>query len=266
MLASRPAALLLSGPPAPVEIDYLVARLRGQVPGLDPAGQADRLAHLGQVLGAVRAAGQVRLEPAAGPRAQIVFEVVGDQLDGLLADEITTAQQLHRTSLSSFSISCLSRLRPRCSRTRWFPSVRASTAQTSSLLIPSTSRSSTTSRWRAGRSSIQTRTCPASLPASIRRSAASIQCSGGSAQPPSPPNRVGSTAGSGSATGTLRCSLLPVLRARFTRMRNSHVFSDDRPWKASRPRSAASQVSCTTSSATARLGTNDAASASIGSW
>ena len=106
----------------------------------------------------------------------------------------------------------------------------------------------------------------ASLPASIRLSAASIQCSGGSAQPPSPPNRDGSTAGSGSATGTLRCSLLPVLLARFTRMRNSQVFSDERPSKFSRPRSTASQVSWTTSSATARLGTNEAASRSIGSW
>jgi hypothetical protein len=60
--------------------------------------------------------------------------------------------------------------------------------------------------------------------------------------------------------------LLPVLRARFTRMRNSQVFSDARPSKVSRPRSAASQVSWTTSSATARLGTNEAASRSICSW
>ena len=41
--------------------------------------------------------------------------------------------------------------------------------------------------------------------------------------------RTGSDEGEelgGRATGTLRCSLLPVLRARFTRMRNSQVFSD----------------------------------------
>jgi hypothetical protein len=48
-------------------------------------------------------------------------------------------------------------------------------------------------------------------------------------------------------------------------MRNNQVFSDERPSKLSRPRSTASQVSWTTSSATA-LGTNEAASRSIGSW
>ena len=38
-------------------------------------------------------------------------------------------------------------------------------------------------------------------------------------------------------------------------MLNTHVRSDERPSKRSRPCSAASQVSCTTSSATAALGT-----------
>jgi hypothetical protein len=38
-------------------------------------------------------------------------------------------------------------------------------------------------------------------------------------------------------------------------MRKIHVLSDERPSKASIPRSTASHVSCTTSSATARLGT-----------
>jgi hypothetical protein len=83
---------------------------------------------------------------------------------------------------------------------------------------------------------------------------------------PAASNRAGSTTGSGSATGTLRCSRVPVVRARLTKIRNSHVLSDDRPSNPSSPRSAASQVSCTTSSATARLGTNEAASRSIGSW
>src|SRR5712691_2063977 len=252
------SGLLLFGSPPAVQVGEFLPHLRGEVLGRQLAGQLDGLAHLRQVLGTVRAGGQVGLEAAPGRAAQRALQVVGDQLDGLLADEVTVTQEPHRTSRCSSSNSCLSRLRPRCSRTRWFPSVRASTAQTSSLLIPSMSRSSTTSRWREGSSPIQARMRSASLPASIRLSAASIQCSGGSAQPPSPPNRDGSTAGSGSATGTLRCSLLPVLLARFTRMRNSQVFSDERPSKFSRPRSAASQVSWTTSSATARLGTNEA--------
>src|SRR5262249_61115246 len=93
--------------------------------------------------------GRVATEPR--PAAQRALQIVGDQLDGLPADQIPAVQEPHRPSRNSSSNSCLRRLRPRCSRTRWFPSVRASTAQTSSLLIPSTSRSSTTSRWRPGR-------------------------------------------------------------------------------------------------------------------
>jgi hypothetical protein len=64
----------------------------------------------------------------------------------------------------------------------------------------------------------------------------------------------------------LRCSRVPVFLAWLTQMANSQVFSDERPSNPARPRSTASQVSWTTSSATARLGTNDAASRSIGSW
>ncbi len=63
--------------------------LRSQVSGLQAPGEPDGLAHLGQVLGAVRAAGQMGLEPAPGPAGQRAFQVAGDQLDGLLADEIT---------------------------------------------------------------------------------------------------------------------------------------------------------------------------------
>jgi PPOX class probable F420-dependent enzyme len=67
--ASAPAAgsLLLFGTPAAVEVDELLLLLRGQVLRLQAAGEADGLAHLGQVLGAVRAAGQVRLEAPSGP-------------------------------------------------------------------------------------------------------------------------------------------------------------------------------------------------------
>jgi hypothetical protein len=261
----RRGGLLLFGLPPAVEIDELVPHLRSQVFGRQPAGEADGLAHLGQVLGAVRAAGQMRLETPPGRPAQRAFQVIGHQLDSSLADHVTTAEESHRTPRNSSSNNCLSRLRPRCSRTRWFTSVRARTAHTSPLLIPSTSRRNTTSRWREGRSSIQIRMRSASLPASIRPSAASIQCSGGSAQPPEASNRDGSTTGSGSATGTLRFSRVPVFLAWFTRMRNSQVLRDERPSNPPRPRSRPSQVSWTTSSAMARLGTNEAASRSIGS-
>ena len=80
-VARRPG-LLLFGPPPAVEVGELVLHLRGQVVGFEPAGEADGLAHLREVLGAVRAARQVRLEAAPGPGVQRALEVVGDQLDG----------------------------------------------------------------------------------------------------------------------------------------------------------------------------------------
>src|SRR6476620_4963056 len=63
---TQAAGLLLLRLPAAVEVGELLPHLRGQVLGLQSAGQADRLTHLGQILGAVRAAGQVRLEAAPG--------------------------------------------------------------------------------------------------------------------------------------------------------------------------------------------------------
>ena len=50
-----PGGLLLLGSPPAVEVGELVSHLRSQVLGFEPTGQADRLAHLGQVLGAVGA-------------------------------------------------------------------------------------------------------------------------------------------------------------------------------------------------------------------
>jgi hypothetical protein len=58
----------------------------------------------------------------------------------------------------------------------------------------------------------------------------------------------------------------PVLRARFTRMWNSQVRTDDRPSNRWMPLTRPSQVSCTTSSATARLGTIVWARRSSDAW
>ena len=71
--------LLLFGPPPAVEVDDLVPCLRGQVLGFDPAGQLDRLAHLGQVLGAVRAARQVRLEHGWNAEAGAFTQAFGGE-------------------------------------------------------------------------------------------------------------------------------------------------------------------------------------------
>ena len=61
--------------------------MRSQVIGRDAPGQGYHGAHLGQVLGAVRAASQVRFEAAALRTGQGALEIRGDQLDGLLAGQ-----------------------------------------------------------------------------------------------------------------------------------------------------------------------------------
>ena len=84
-----PRRLLLLGTPAAIEVHEFLAHLRAQVLGFQPAGEPDGLPHLGQVLGAVRAAGQMALEAAPARPGQRTFQVIGDQLDGLLAGEVT---------------------------------------------------------------------------------------------------------------------------------------------------------------------------------
>ena len=102
--------------------------------------------------------------------------------------------------------------------------------------------------------------------ASRRSSASSIQCRGGDIHAPPSSKRAASTAAPASATATLRRSRTPVLRARLTRIRNSQVLIDERASKRSMPRSTATHVSCTTSSAIASLGTNERARCSIAEW
>jgi hypothetical protein len=81
-----------------------------------------------------------------------------------------------------------------------------------------------------------------------------IQCPAQRA--PGGSNRSGATAGSSGPTsaknGTLRRSWRPRVLAVLTRIRNSQVRSDERPWKRPSCRSMPSQASWATSSATAR--------------
>ena len=128
----------------------------------------------------MRAVGEVPLEPAPPGGGQGALEVVGDQLDRLLADEVTPSQT-------------------------------------------------------------------------------------GAAQPPAASKRDWSTAGSAVPIAMLRRSRSPVVLARLTRMRNSQVRNEERSSKPPMPRTTPIQVSWTTSSATARLGTNEEASRSMAS-
>jgi hypothetical protein len=56
------------------------------------------------------------------------------------------------------------------------------------------------------------------------------------------------------------------VRAWFTRILNNQVLTDDRPSKRSMPRTTPSHVSCTASSATARVETNDIAKRTSWAW
>src|ERR1019366_1427413 len=139
-------------------------------------------AQRGEVLGAVRAPGQVHFEPATIGAGQRALKVVRDQPDRLLAYHVAPAQlefREHHGLPNSVSMIWRRRLRPRCSSTRWLPSLISSTLHTSSLLSPSTSRSVTTSRWRAGSPSMADRIRSAILTATSRSSASSTPRSGG---------------------------------------------------------------------------------------
>jgi hypothetical protein len=57
--------MCLVGPPPAVQPDEFASHARSHVIGRDASGQRDDSAHLGEVFGAVRAALEVRFEPAA---------------------------------------------------------------------------------------------------------------------------------------------------------------------------------------------------------
>ena len=244
----------------------LPLHLRREILGHELPGQRQRLAHLGQILGAVLASGQVAIETPRVTAGQCALQVVGHELDDLDADELVSAEPDHRASPIVSSSVCLSRLRPRCSRTRWFSGDKASTSQTSSLPSSSTSRSITTARCRAGIAASAARKVPPSAAAPIRFSTLSTQCSGGVLQAPFASNRAWSTAGSASASAIVRASRVPALRAGLTRIARSQVLAmTSAPRNGSMPRTTPSQVSFTTSSATALDHTKVRASLSIAS-
>ena len=130
----------------------------------------------------------------------------------------------------------------------------AEAAQTSTLLMPWTSRKVTTSLCRGGSSSMAARIRAAIFAATSRSSTWSAQGSGGTPQVPAASNLAASTTGSMSCTGTLRRSRAAALTARLITMRMSQVRNVERCSKLPMPRSTPTQASWTTSSATARLG------------
>jgi hypothetical protein len=80
---------LLFGPPAPVKLDEIGPCLWSQVVRLDRTGPLDGRSDLFQVGAAIRTRTQMRLEAAPVTTSQGPFEVVGNQLDGLLAHQVS---------------------------------------------------------------------------------------------------------------------------------------------------------------------------------
>src|SRR5437762_6640101 len=97
-MACRPR----SGMPAAIDGHELVANFGVERLGLDAAEDVERPSHLGEVLGAMRAFGQMRLEPGALAARQGTFEVVGHQLDCLTAHDGAATKQ-HGSALPQLS-------------------------------------------------------------------------------------------------------------------------------------------------------------------
>lgn len=124
--------------------------------------------------------------------------------------------------------------------------------QTSSVLQPATSRSSTTVRWRAGRvASARSTRCH---PSSARTYPSGSGATGGR-YPGRGVSAHGPISSGNAPRQTDRASRERRVRAVFTRIRISQVLNDDRASNPSMWPSTASQVSWTTSSAAARLAT-----------
>ena len=144
------------------------------------------------------------------------------------------------------------------------PGRRPRTSLASSLERPSTSRSNTTSRCRDGSRSSAVRSAGAIESATSRSSMSSSQATTGWTHWPKESKNEGST--EGARWGARRCSPEWAERTRLTKIRNSHVFNDDRASKRSIPFTTLIHVSWTASSATASLSTIDLANRSIGIW
>src|SRR4029078_1681754 len=113
--------------------------------------RADAPADVLEIAGPTVALGTMRAHPGALLGRQRALEIVRDQLDELLADErivlVPAPPPPHQpvTSTSGDS-SVRTRVRARCSSTRWLPSLISSRSQTSAAEHPTRSRSVITAR------------------------------------------------------------------------------------------------------------------------
>ena len=168
---------------------------------------------------------------------------------------------------SAASSAWRSWLRPRCSSTRWLAAV--SVEHLADLVAAQAVDVAQRHDGALARRHLRRARCGSGR-AARRRRGASRRPRPSARAASSRPRRVEARAVDGGRRvgrpATLRASRAPAVRARLTRIASSQVRSDERPSKRSMPRSTPSQVSWTTSSATARLETNVEARRSMASW
>src|SRR5438309_9591855 len=98
---------------AAVHVEQRLPGLRLQTVRLDPPGELDGLLDLREIGAAVRADSEMGLEAAPLPPRQPAFEVVGDELDRLLAGEVARRQPHHASPAIFCSSAPRTRARPR---------------------------------------------------------------------------------------------------------------------------------------------------------
>lgn len=89
----------LLGSPTPIEVDEILTGGRSELFRFYCPSDLDSSPHLFQVGRTVWARSKVCFESASISTRQGAFEVVGDELDGLLAHNVSSAQCQHRSVL-----------------------------------------------------------------------------------------------------------------------------------------------------------------------
>src|SRR5215211_5396772 len=143
--------------PAAERDEELPLGLRRERHGRQPAGGSNRLAHLVDVGLAPLAPGEVVLEALAILGRQRALEVIGDQLDQLVAAHLDAPGACHGTSSSSWkyrSSAARTLERARWRSTLWLVSLNPRALRVSAADQPLMSRRAITSRWRGGSAAI----------------------------------------------------------------------------------------------------------------
>src|SRR3954469_5976196 len=123
-----------AGPPLAVEHDELVDGLLRKRINLDVSERVDGDSNLGEVLRAMGALGEGRLQAGAVAIGKVAVEVGGQERDGVAADQCSltaTPKPHHRSLPISLDSNSRNLARPRWSSTRWLPSLTPSSVATS---------------------------------------------------------------------------------------------------------------------------------------